>query len=400
MAVKVIMPQGGQDIVTGRVVKWLKSEGETVTKGEVICEVETEKAVFEIEAPDDGVLLRIVIPDGQEAAIFGVIGYIGAPGEVIPAEEKPPEHAIHIPGPPEGDQPDRMARRDRGRGVAISPRARRLADDLGVDVNLVTGTGPGGRITEKDIQGFHSKLAPGASSGEPEGIVEGQVAAMSKLRRLTARRMQLSNQTVPHFYVTVCVDVTEAQRFKTETNERAQNEAATPLTLTDLIARACVLGFQEFPEFNCSVRDDENLILWENLNFGIAVAVGDELLVPVIPDIDRLSLAEIAVERARLVSKAQQGKLSSLASSRFTISNLGMYSVDQFIAIINPPETAILAVASVIKEPRVLKSGEIGIRDAVNLSLSVDHRAADGVLASRFLNVVRSSLEAPESLAG
>jgi pyruvate dehydrogenase E2 component (dihydrolipoamide acetyltransferase) len=192
MAVKVIMPQGGQDIVTGRVVKWLKSEGERVTRGEVICEVETEKAVFEVEAPDAGILLRIVIPDGQEAAVFGVIGYIGAPGEVIPGEEKPPEHAIRIPGPPEGDQPDRMSRRERGRGVAISPRARRLADDLGVEVSLVTGTGPGGRITEKDIQGFHSKLAPGASGGEPEGIVEGQVAPMSKLRRLRQSHISMS----------------------------------------------------------------------------------------------------------------------------------------------------------------------------------------------------------------
>jgi pyruvate dehydrogenase E2 component (dihydrolipoamide acetyltransferase) len=400
MAVKVIMPQGGQDIVTGRVVKWLKSEGETVARGEVICEVETEKAVFEVEAPDDGVLLRIVIRDGQETAIFGVIGYVGAPGEVIPAEESSPEHATRIP---EAHGPDRLegiSARDRGRKVPISPRARRLADELGLDVNLVTGTGPGGRITEKDVQGFHSERALGVSGGRPEGIVGGRVAAMSRLRRLTARRMQLSNQTIPHFYVTVGVDVTEAQRFRTEANERVQGQAGISLTLTDLVARACVLGFQEFPEFNCSVQDDENLILWENLNFGIAVAVGNELLVPVIPDIDRLSLAEIAVERARLVSKAQQGKLSSLASSRFTISNLGMYNVDQFIAIINPPETAILAVASIIKQFRVLKSGEVGIRDSVNLSLSVDHRAADGVLASRFLNAVRSALEAPESLAG
>jgi len=398
MAVKVIMPQGGQDIELGRVVRWLKSEGDPVSEGEIICEVETEKAIFEVEAPDDGQLLKIVASEGQEIPIFAVIGYIGAPGESVPSDAQSVPHAVDGPPSSEQERVKKTMSSAQEYSAPISPRARRLADEMGVPLDKVSGTGPGSRVVEKDVRSYLATGSIDGSAGTIGEISNGHVVPMSKIRIVTARRMQQSNQTIPHFYVSLDVDMTKALQFKAESNEKSRQNKMEPVTITDMIVRATVFGFRVSPELNCSVKDAEHLILWDDLNVGIAVAVGDDLLVPVIPAVDRLTLDEIAFERARLVAKAQQGKLSSLANSRFTISNLGMFNIGQFIAVINPPETAILAVSSIQKKPAAMEDGQIEVRDICSLSLSVDHRAADGVIASRFINAVRSALEDPEQL--
>lgn len=397
----IIMPQGGQDIEKGRVVTWLKSEGDQVSKGEVICEVETEKAVFEVEAPADGQLLRIIVGEGEEAPIFSALGYIGAAGEIIPEESKPTAAEVgkQVEKPEQAPPAHKMREKVRG-GPVVSPRAKRLADEKGIKIEDILGSGPGGRITEKDVLGnleAESARATGSSIATPE---HGRIVPMSRIGKVTARKMRQSKQTVPHFYVSLSVDMTKALRFRTSFNDQLRGLQGELLSITDLIARSCVLAFQEYPELNCTVMDEVNLILWDDLNIGIAVAVESELVVPVIPGIDRLTLGEIAEERQRLVNKAKVGKQSSLEPSRFTISNLGMFNIDQFIAIINPPETAILAVSSIVKRPVALDAEQVGLRDTLTLTLSIDHRAADGVLACQFLNFIRTVLESPELLKG
>jgi pyruvate dehydrogenase E2 component (dihydrolipoamide acetyltransferase) len=388
------MPQGGQDIETGKVVTWLKSEGDQVSKGEIICEVETEKAVFEVEAPADGQLLRITVGEGEEAPIFSTIGYIGAAGEIIPEESAPTPAEGGKQADKPGQAPPVGRKRERvGGRSAVSPRARRLADEKGIDIEGITGTGPGGRIIEKDVLErleVQSDIVTDSYIATPE---HGRIIPMSRIRKVTARKMQQSKQTVPHFYVTLSVDMTEALHFRDEFNKRLKDPENDSISVTDLIIRACVLAFHEHPELNSSVLDAERIVLWENLNIGLAVAVDSELVVPVMEDIDQQSLEGIARERRRLVGKAKEGKQPSLAPARFTISNLGMFHVDQFLAIINPPETAILAVSSIEKRPSTIDDQTVVLRDLLNLSLSVDHRVVDGMIACSFLNAVKITLE-------
>jgi pyruvate dehydrogenase E2 component (dihydrolipoamide acetyltransferase) len=398
MATTIIMPQGGQDIETGKVVTWMKSEGDQVSKGEIICEVETEKAVFEVEAPADGQLIRIIVGEGEEAPIFSAIGYIGVAGEIIPEEPDPTPIESKQAEKPEQVPPAYLKRKTVGGRPAVSPRARRLADEKNVDIEGITGTGPGGRITEKDVLGI-LEAQPDIAADSPIATPEhGRIIPMSRIRKVTARKMQQSKQKVPHFYVTLSVDMTEALTFRDEFNSKLKDPENNSISVTDLIIRACVLAFHEHPELNSSVLDDERIVLWEDLNIGLAVAVDSELVAPVMEEIDQQSLEGVARERRRLVSKVKEGKQPSLAPARFTISNLGMFHVDQFLAIINPPETAILAVSSIEKRPSTIDNQTVVLRDMLNLSLSVDHRVADGAIASRFMNAVRIMLEDPARL--
>jgi len=400
MAIEIIMPQGGQDIVVGRVVRWLKAEGDHVAQGEIICEVETEKAVFEVEAPGEGYLRRIVIQEDEETPIFSVIGYIGDLEEEIPVGEAVEGSSVEEVVPEaastgKAKEVPLSMQRDR---IPVSPRARRLADERSVPLDQVKGSGAGGRIKEKDVLAFLEAQAEETVTATTTQINDGLVISMSRVRSVTARKMQQSKQTVPHFYVTLSVDMTEAMNFRDVFNSRLKDPENDLISVTDLIIRACVLAFQEHPELNSSVLDEERIVLWEDLNIGLAVAIDSELIVPVMEEIDQQSLEGIARERRRLVGKAKEGKQPSLAPARFTISNLGMFHVDQFLAIINPPETAILAVSSIEKRPSTIDDETVVLRDMVNLSLSVDHRVADGVVACRFLNAIKTSLEDPARL--
>jgi pyruvate dehydrogenase E2 component (dihydrolipoamide acetyltransferase) len=389
MATHIIMPQGGQDITEGIVVHWFKAEGEAVRRGEVLCEVETEKAVFEVEAPSDGVLLRIVAPAGSKVPIFAVIGVIGEPGEtappVEPAPTQPARNTVDVAA-----IRARLSNRGTAPGAArLSGRARRLAAQHGVDPSAVPGSGPGGRVTERDVllQAEKQKLAVPA--------LRGRTVPLSKMRRAVARRMTESKQTVPHFYVAVSADLTAALELKA----RLEREAGADLTLTDLIVKATALCLREFPGVNCRLLGDTVLFL-EEVNVGIAVTLDEGVIVPVLQKADRRPLPDLAREARRITAAARERRLEGGEPAGFTVSNLGMLGIDSFTAIINPPETGILAVGSLAKRAVVGEDGGIHARDMVTLTLSVDHRVVDGALAARFMAGIKQLLETPEALVG
>jgi pyruvate dehydrogenase E2 component (dihydrolipoamide acetyltransferase) len=390
MAVKIIMPQGGQDITEGYVVRWFKKEGEPIRRGDVICEVETEKAVFEVESPSDGVLLKIVAAAGTKVPIFAVIGVIGEAGEALDLDQLLSEPAAAAEKPL-----DVSAIRSRLPGAGgeagdrpkITGRARKLASEKGVDLSGVTGSGPQGRITEKDV------LIHVEKRKLPVQALRGQAKPLSRMRQTIARRMVQSKQTIPHFYVTVSADVTAALALRDRVN-REQGEA---VSITDLIVKASALALRENPAVNCRLLED-TIVYLEDVNVGIAVNLDDGVMVPMVARADRLALIDIARRSRELAACARQGKLSITEPACFTVSNLGMLGVEAFTAIINPPETGILAVGGVQKRPVVQNATEIRIRDMLTMTLSVDHRAVDGALAATFISRIKHHLENPETL--
>jgi pyruvate dehydrogenase E2 component (dihydrolipoamide acetyltransferase) len=392
MATDIIMPQGGQDITEGLVVRWFKKEGDPLQRGEVICEVETEKAVFEVEAPVDGVLLKIVAPAGTKVPVFAVIGIIGAPGEAIDSGRPgtAPAQAGHTPA---GQPIDIAAIRRRAAGraggpekTAASGRARRLASEKGVDLSGVTGSGPGGRIVEKDILLHVDKRKLSVEA------LRGRSTPLSPMRRTIARRMVQSKQTIPHFYATVSADATAAL----ERRDQLQRETGADISVTDLILKATALALRAFPAMNCRLQGDQ--IVWlEDVNIGMAVMRDDGVMVPVLARVDRLGLEDIAHRSAEAAAAARAGRQAGREPACFTVSNLGMLGVDSFTAIINPPEAGILAAGRIEKRP-VVENDEVCIRSMLTLTLSVDHRIVDGALAARFIARIRHHLENPITL--
>jgi pyruvate dehydrogenase E2 component (dihydrolipoamide acetyltransferase) len=421
MAEKIIMPQGGQDIMEGRVLRWHKAEGDPVQKDEVICEVETEKAVFEVKSPIDGVLLKIVVPEGKVAQVFSTIGYVGAAGESIeveteeetaPAEKKEAKPEKKRTGIDVAALKKKVAAQGKGKKdrVKASGRAKKLADQHGIDITLVQGSGPKGRIVEKDVRAYIDKgaavpvvapAAPVAAEAAPapadSPALRGQTVPMTRMRQVIARRLQQSKQTIPHFYVTVTVDMTEAIQQREILNARIDRDSK--VSMNDMVVKAAAVALGEFPQVNCKI-DDNNLIYLENTNIGVAVGLDDGLVVPVLEEVDNFSLKGIAKKTKELVNLAKAGKQASLTPGTFTISNMGMLDVDNFVAIINPPETAILAVGSVRKKLAVAADNSFQVRDTLKMTLSADHRAIDGVLGSKFINRIKYGLENPQTLLG
>jgi pyruvate dehydrogenase E2 component (dihydrolipoamide acetyltransferase) len=412
MAEKIIMPQGGQDIKEGRVVRWHKAEGEPVKKGEVLCEVETEKAVFEVESPVDGVLLKIVVAAGKIAPIFAVIGIVGAGGEKIDLDEIESEEDKEVAAVDIAALKKKVAAKGAGKvdRVNASGRARKLADQKGIDISQVEGTGPNGRITEKDVLAYIEKIAaaPESAAAAPAKLesppaavaatdLRGKTVPMSRMRKVIARRLQQSKQTIPHFYVTVAVDMTTAIKLREDLNAKVDGDGK--ISMNDMVIKAASMALGEFPQVNCKV-DEENIVYLQDINIGVAVSVEEGLLVPVLPEVDTLSLKGIAKKTKEIANLAKAGKQASLTPGTFTVSNMGMMNVDNFVPIINPPESAILAVASIRKQLVVSADNTIQIRDMMNMTLSADHRAVDGALASRFINKIKSSLENPQTLLG
>lgn len=420
MAEKIIMPQGGQDITEGRVLRWHKAEGDPVKKDEVICEVETEKAVFEVKSPIDGVLLKIVVPAGKVARIFSTIGFVGQASERIELEDE--EDAVAEKKAVAADTSEtgidvaalreKVAAKgkDKQGRVKASGRAKKLADQRGIDISLVEGTGPKGRITEKDVLAYLEK-GPAVAEAVPVAAAEpapstapavaaalrGQTVPMNRMRKVIARRLQQSKQTIPHFYVTVTVDMTDAIKEREALNAKADKNAK--ISLNDMVVKAAAIALGEFPQVNCKI-DEDNLIYLEDINIGVAVGLDDGLVVPVLPEVDNLSLKGIAKKTKELVNLAKAGKQASLTPGTFTISNMGMLDVDNFVAIINPPETAILAVGSVRKNLVVAADNSFRVRDTMCMTLSADHRVVDGVLGSKFVNRIKYGLENPQTLSG
>jgi pyruvate dehydrogenase E2 component (dihydrolipoamide acetyltransferase) len=402
MITKVIMPQVGQDIEIGRIVRWLKKAGDPVKKGEVLCEVETEKAVVEVPSPADGYLLKILSPDNAETKILSEIGLVGDLSDsVTEAKSADPQPAIINPRPtdPGKNSGQTILSTEGSEPIKISPKARNLAQQQNIAIEQIHGTGPEGRIVEKDIWDFIEKQKQSSPSMSPGSPVTGgkRILELTKIRRVTAQRLQQSKQTIPHFYISVSADMCSALKRRTALNDQFKLPKEEAISINDLIVRACALAIRDFPVLNSSFSE-EGILLWDDIDIGIAVALEDGLVVPVIENPDKVDLKSLSTKIRQVVQAAKSGKQLMARPGRFTISNLGMFQVDDFAAIINPPEVGILAVSSIQKKPIVGEDNTIGVRDMVKLTLSVDHRVVDGVLAAKFLNRIKELLETAENL--
>ena len=404
MATTVVMPQMGYDMQEGTLVRWLKQEGDAVKRGEPIAEIETDKAVVEMEAYASGVLLKIVIAEGATVPVGQAIAFIGEAGEVIPEGEPAPEPAA------KAEAPEAVAARQEAAGpsevavstnqVRASPLARRLAEEKGIDLAQVPGTGPGGRITRDDILAYEARASEAAPAAPPSEEAHapsvGEVVPLTRMRQAIARRTAQSKREAPHFYVTADVDMTLAMTLRQQINETLGGEAR--VSVNDLIVKACALTLVKFPTFNAFFEED-HLRMNPGINVGIAVAVEQGLLVVSLGDCRDRSLVDISRVSKEVVERAQRGVLREEAytGSTFSISNMGMFDVDSFSAIIYPPQAAVLAVGTVRKQP-VVRDDQITIAQVMKATLSTDHRVADGAQAAQFLVEIKRVLESPVTL--
>lgn len=445
MAQAVIMPKMGQTQEEGLIVRWRKREGDTVKEGDILFDIETDKAVLEVESFFSGTLLKVLAHEGETVPVSTPVAFVGKPGEKVPAapcakREEPAQRIAPVPQSRASSGAERAPVTDEsklpfasaaprrtapvapapqaGQRLFISPRARALAKRRAVDPSRITGTGPDGRIAARDVESYLKarnydkiRISPSARAlAVKEGIdiltargtgdsgrialrdIERAIAErprqMSKMRHVIARRLTESFTTTPHFYVTVSVDMTDLFALREKLKEKGAN-----YTVTDFVLKAVVQSLVEFPALN-SVTDGLTVRWHSSVDLGIAVALEDGLVVPVVRNAQELSLGELHDCVASLAAKARDGKLlpDEMTGSTFTVSNMGMFDVDTFAAIINPGESAILAVGTARKSAAPV-NGKIKIRTIMRMTLSADHRMVDGALASKFVNAIRAKLE-------
>jgi pyruvate dehydrogenase E2 component (dihydrolipoamide acetyltransferase) len=400
MAFSVVMPALEMAQETGKLIAWRKKEGDRVTKGEPLLEIETDKAVMEVEATADGILAGITGIVGSDIPVGQTIAWIVAPGEKPPVEKdsgasapaargKTESHAA--PAAVSAPAPTAAA------GAKISPKARRLAQELGVDVASVRGSGPGGEILASDVQ---TAAAPTAAGSTVASAKSANVEVPTTLGRLMAERTTQSWTTVPHFFVTRDIDATALNAYREKLLAEIERTDGIRITHTDLLVALTSRVLLKHPRLNSSFTTP-GIRLHDHVNMGVAIAVNDGVVAAVIPNAHTASLAEIAKQRRDVADRARAGKLrpADIADATFTISNLGMYHVDHFTAIITPPQAAILAVGS-IADRVVAVEGKPAIRPMMTLTLSSDHRAADGARAAMFLNDLIEALREPHKLLG
>ena len=435
MANEVTLPRLGQGMETGTIVRWLKAEGDRVEKGEPLYELDTEKVTQEVEADASGILLRILAGEGDEIPVGKAVAVIGEEGEdvaEVDTEAKVPDEAEEgeTPGrvqPDEGgaevgvekpaEAPAREDERERGRRareeeqptevkepasapaaerrdggrIKASPLARRLAKERGIELASLTGTGPEGRIVAEDVE--RAVAAPAWAAPAAPAPTEVEVVRLTQMRRAIARRMTEAWET-PHFQIAMSADMRAAMRLREALVARVGEGDVKP-TFSDVLTKACAVALMRHRDMNAHFAGDE-VRLFPTANVGIAVAVERGLLVPVIRNCERKSIAELASARADLVERARAGKLqqADLEEGTFTISNLGMYGVERFQAVLNPPQAGILAVGAIL-ERAVVEDGEVVVRPLMEMTLSCDHRSVDGATASEFLRSVKEFLEEP-----
>ena len=477
MATELTMPQMGYDMQEGTVLRWLKGEGDEVANGEPIAEIETDKAVVEFESYADGVIHRIIVPAGTTVPVGEPIAVVGAQDESIEVSGGPSEDtaedevdsasvegelddapSVAIPMPPASTtipeeepsaEPTQDAEQPQSPAAPLraSPIARRIADERGIDISKITGTGPGGRIVKDDVLAYEepepeepeiaeepepevveeqpaSVIAaeePSDEIEEPEEEVEPEIVeeqpqpsaevepepepvaavadgmALSRMRQQIARVTVRSKQEKPHFYVTSEVDMTDAMNLRQQINRSLEGEGVR-VTVNDLIIKACADALKKHPKFNAFL-DGDVIRPNDSINIGIAMAVEEGLLMPAIMGCERMTLKNLALASKDLADRAQNGALrpDEYTGGTFGISNLGMFDVSTFVAIIQPPQTAILAVGTVAKRP-VVRGDEIVIRQTMNATISADHRVVDGAEGAQFLIEVKNALENPLSL--
>ena len=380
MAIELKLPRLGQGMESGTIVRWLRSEGDRVERGEPLYELDTDKVTQEVEADVSGVLLKIDVPRG-EVAVGRTVAYIGRPGESVPDGPPEPEGEIpRVPLAPSPSPPQRPSRR--GGRVSASPRARRIARERGVDLAAVAGSGPGGRVVAGDVDQAVA-TAPVASQVEARPL--------TAIRRTIARRLTEAWQ-VPAFQLSRSVDMESARALLARRHEL---DPDVHTTLTDLLAKVCAVALMRHPDVNVEYSEDA-LIVHPDADVGIAVATERGLVVPVITRADRRTLSEIAAVRAGLVERARAATLEAadLEGGSFTISNLGMFAVEQFTAVLNPPQAMILAVGAT-QDRVVAVDGNPVVRPMMTVVLTVDHRAVDGADAAAFLQTVTNLLQEP-----
>jgi pyruvate dehydrogenase E2 component (dihydrolipoyllysine-residue acetyltransferase) len=421
MAEVINMPKLGFDMAEGTLVRWVVNEGEPITKGAVLAEIETDKATVEVESTQEGVVLRHLVSQGTVVPINTPIAVIGKIGEEVNVDsllssagsvaapestERPAEKiAERVTSPPPTPLPEVRSVPGLPEGVRASPLARHMAQEKGIDLHRVIGSGPGGRVTKADIEAYLA-VAPEQVQPPPPGKApisvttpistrESSQQPLPRLRAAIGRRMFESTQQIPHFYVTHEYDVEALIELRKQLNALLPED--DKISVNDFIVKAVALALREFPNLNASLDlKNEMLLMHGQINVGVAVAVDNGLLTVVNRDTDQKSLHQIASEVRSMVSRARGGKVrpDEIEGSTFTVSNLGMFNVDQFTAIINPPEAAILAVGSVNQVP-VVVNGEIKVGMRMKATLSVDHRISDGAEGARFLQTLASYLEQP-----
>lgn len=387
MATTVIMPQMGYDMREGTVVRWHKKEGDDVAKGDILAEIETDKATVEMEAFSPGILGRIMAEEGRTVPVGDPIAVIVGPGEAVPEVEQP---AASPTSPAATAQPPAPSMAPPASGdVKASPLARRLAREKGIPLASISGTGPGGRITEADV-------LRAEEAGESPAPASQEGAEISPMRRAMARITAQSKRELPHFYVTAEVNMSQAMSVRRQVNETLPD--GQRISINDLIVKASALALVKHPKFNASL-DGDRLVMHEDLNIGIAVALEQGLIVPSISRCQDRSLVDIAKASSDLVRRTQENKLKAeeYSGSTFSISNLGMHDVDSFAAIILPPNAAVLAVGAVREQP-VVQDGQIVVGQVMKATLSVDHRVADGAEGAAFLVEIKANLENPVRL--
>jgi pyruvate dehydrogenase E2 component (dihydrolipoamide acetyltransferase) len=388
MAFSVVMPALEMAQETGKLIAWRKKEGDPVTKGEPLLEIETDKAVMEVEAPADGILAGITAAAGTDIPVGQTIAWIVAPGEKPPTENATLAPAARGKTEPHAATVTASApERSTDQGARISPKARRLAKELGVDIAGVRGSGPGGEILASDVQ------AAGAGGAAPK---QGSLEVPTTLGRLMAERTTQSWTTIPHFFVTREIEAGALNKYREKLAPASERTHNIRITHTDLLVAITARLLLKHQRLNSSWTA-EGIRLHDHVNMGVAIAVNDGVVAAVIANAHSASLAEIATQRRDIAERARAGKLrpADIADATFTISNLGMYHVDQFNAIITPPQAAILAVGS-IADRVIAVEGQPAVRPMMTLTLSCDHRAADGARAALFLNDLAEAVRDPQ----
>jgi pyruvate dehydrogenase E2 component (dihydrolipoamide acetyltransferase) len=417
---EVTMPRLSDTMEEGTIVAWHKQPGDRVERGDVLAEIETDKATMDLEAYDAGVLEQIVVPAGETVPIGTVVAIVGSgapaaaggPAPAAPAKADVPA-APQAAAVPPAPAPDRAApvpaavSAGNGERIKASPMARAVARDLGVDLRTLSGSGPGGRIVKADVESAlraptaepalatpAPALSPAAPAFTPATSDDVEEIPLTNVRKVVARRLVESMQSAPHFYLTSVIDADALVAFRAELNQRLGGDGIK-LSMNDLIVKACATALRADPEINVSWAGDK-ILRHRRIHLGIAVALEEGLIVPVVRDADQKSVTQISREAKALVERARAGKLTpnEFQGGTFTISNLGMFGIDHFTAVINPPEAAILAVGATIPEP-VVRDGRVVVRHTMKLTLSIDHRALDGAAGARFLALLQAILEDP-----
>jgi len=400
LATNIVMPQMGYDMREGTVIRWHKKEGEAVSRGDVLADIETDKATVEFEAFTSGVLGKIMAEAGVVVPVGELIAVITAPGEDVPdnlTQVKVEPASASVNAAPQVDPILGSAVASNSDDVRASPIARRLARERGINLGDISGTGPGGRIVEKDVLEYTPEdAAVAVSDSEMQANPQSHLVELSRMRQTIARVTSDSKREAPHFYVTAEVDMTAAMDLRRDINEAVAGD--TRVTVNDLIVKAAALALVKYPKFNASFQG-ESLQMNASINIGIAIALDAGLMVPGIGNCEAKKLTEISAASKDLIERANSGHLRNeeYSETTFSISNLGMYDVESFSAIIYPPHAAVLAVGTV-KEQAVVRNGELAVAQIMKATLSTDHRVADGAEAARFLVEIKEILETPVAL--